>query len=231
MAPFSQFTPNTNSMSVARFLNSLLAGVSVRVPASVNQNGVLLVPSAEELDEAKQILTSFEAEYRNELPGNPPVLNETALLWGALTVFRAASFLANRDVTAEVIASAFGQRCSEPASPSVCYSVDLTLRFLPDLIRLARAASENDPLVEILTTLGRDWPLSSVGVANVGSVDITPFVDHDCLRQLYVDRIIVMKYRSRMNDAKVCEAIRTAIGLHPELAPEVAKELNSACVD
>ena len=39
--------------------------------------------------------------------------------------------------------------CPQKASPAVCYSVDLTFRFLPDLTRLARAASEDDPLVKL----------------------------------------------------------------------------------
>ena len=77
-----------------------------------------------------------------------------------------------------------------------------------------------------LVELGRRWPLSSVGVANLGTVDPPPFVHHDCLLQLYVDRIIASKDRSRMNDPVVREAIRAAIGLYPELAPEIARELS-----
>lgn len=214
-------------MSLARFLHSLFAESRVRVPSTVNQQGTVLTPTTGDLADSLEILTEVEAEYRNELPGSPPSLSEPAMLWAALIVFRASSFLAYRDVNEEVIRLALDQNCPAPASPSVCYSVDLTLRFLPDLIRLAKAASESDPLVGMLTALARQWPLSSVGVANVGIVDVTGFVENDCLMRIYVDRIFAAKERSRMDAPPVREAIRAAIGLHPELAAELANELSS----
>ena len=121
-------------MLLAGFLRSLLGDGSIRVAASVNRSGTLLVPSAEDLSESVRILKSFEADYRNELAGTPPVVSDTALVWGALTVFRATSFLVHRDSAAEVMAAAFEAPGPGDLSPSVCYSVDLTLRFFPDLV-------------------------------------------------------------------------------------------------
>lgn len=214
-------------MSLSRFLTSLFSEGPVRVSAAANQRGTLLSPTSQDLAEALEILTSFEMDYRHELPGVPPGLSEPAMLWGALTVFRASSFLAHRDVNEDIIRDAFEQTCPVPASASVCYSVDLTLRFLPDLIRLTKAASENDPLVGMLTRLARQWPLSSVGVAGVGTVNVTDITASECLLRIYVDRIFATKDRSRMDDLKVCEAIRAAIGLHPDLAVELSNELSS----
>ena len=164
-------------MTLARFVESLLADGRVRVASAIDRQGALIEPSSNDLELTASILTEFESHYRDDHPGIPPDLSCESMLWGALTVFRASSFLAHRDSNADVIHRAMNTPCPEAASPSVCYSVDLTLRFLPDLIRLAKAASANDPLVEILTTLARQWPLSSVGVADVGPVDPTSFVE------------------------------------------------------
>ena len=212
-------------MTVARFVESLFTEGRVRVGASVGRNGRLNHPSADDLEETKSVLKEMELSYRANLPGDPPKVSEKALLWGAATTFYASSFLAYRDAGEDVMRLALSANCPENPSPSVCYSVDLTFRFLPDLVRLARAVSPNDPLVDALTTLARQWPLSSVGIAHVGPVDVTPFLDDDCLLQIYADRIIVMKDRSRLNEPRVRDKIRASIGLHSELAPELSSYL------
>ncbi len=212
-------------MTVARFVESLFTEGRVRVGATVGRNGRLLHPSTDDLEETKSVLKEIEFSYRSNLPGDPPAVSDKALLWGAATTFHASSFLAHRDAGEDVVRLALTVPCPETPSPSVCYSVDLTFRFLPDLVRLARAVSPNDPLVEVLTSLAQQWPLSSVGIADVGLVDVTPFLDDDCLLQLYIDRIIATKDRSRLNDPRVCDKIRATIGLHSELAPELSSYL------
>ena len=209
-------------MTVARFVESLFNEGRVRVGESVGRDGHLRHPSADDLLETKSILKELELSYRANLPGDPPTVSDNALLWGAVTTFHASSFLAYRDASEEVIRQALSVPCPEAFSPSVCYSVDLTFRFLPDLVRLARAASPNDPLVEVLTALARQWPLSSVGIADVVPIDLTPFLDDDCLLQLYTDRIIATKDRSRLNEPRIHDKVRASIGLHSELAPELS---------
>jgi hypothetical protein len=214
-------------MAISRFLNSLLSDGRVQVASAVNQAGELYEPDAEILDQARRELIDFEKQYRVERPGVPPALSESAMLWSALTVFRACSFLAHRDLNAESLEHAFKPPCPLPPSPSVCYSVDLTMRFLPDLVRLARAASENDPLVCILMELARQWPLSSVGIAKVGPVDVIAFIEDESLRITYVDRIVARKDQSRLDNPTVRNAVNAAIGLHRHLAPELVTALES----
>jgi hypothetical protein len=214
-------------MTVARFVESLFTGGRVRVGESVDRNAQLRHPTSEDLQEAESILKDLESSYRADLPDNPPAISDKAMIWGAVTTYYTSSFLAYRDAGEEAIRLALSVPCPEAPSPSVCYSVDLTLRFLPDLVRLARAVSANDPLVDILTSLARQWPLSSVGIADVEPVDVTSFVDNNCLLQLYTDRIIATKDRSRLKEQIVRDKIRSAIGLHSELAPELSKCLDS----
>ena len=212
-------------MTVARFVESLFKEGRVRVGESVGRDGQLRQSTADDLQETKAILKEFELSYRADLPGDPPAVSDKALLWGAVTTFYASSFLAYRDAGEDAIRLALSVPCAEASSPSVCYAVDLTLRFLPDLFRLARAASPNDPLVSVLRELAHQWPLSSVGIAGVEPVDLSSFRDNACLLQLYIDRIIATKDRSRLNEPLICDKIRAAIGLHSELAPELSSYL------
>ncbi len=209
-------------MTVARFVESLFNEGRVRVGESIGRDGQLHPPGADDLEETRSVLETFERSYRADLPGNPPAVSEKAMLWGAVTTFYVSSFLAHRDASEEVIRKTLSDPCPEANSPSVCYSVDLTLRFLPDLVRLARAASPSDPLIDVLTSLARQWPLSSVGIAGADPVDLTSVLNDDCLLQLYADRIIATKDRSRLHEPRVRDKIRTSIGLHSELAPELS---------
>ena len=149
------------------------------------------------------------------------------MLWGAMAVFRTCCFIAHRDAPADLIRGVLEQPCPASPSPSVCYSVDLTMRFMPDFVRLAKAASEQDPLVPVLVTLAHQWPLSSVGIPQIEPTDVSQFIDDDCLLRMYIDRILAKKDSSRLQHPKVRDAIRGAIGLHRELAPELASSLDS----
>jgi hypothetical protein len=88
-------------------------------------------------------------------------------------------------------------------SPAVHYSVDLSFRFLPDLVRHARAASERDALVGRLMDWANRWPLSCVGFAGAAAGSIDGFAGHPCLLRMYVDRIIAGHDVSRLTDQRV----------------------------
>ena len=102
------------------------------------------------------------------------------------------------------------------------YSADLSLRFLPDAWRLARDASESDPLVSFLLKTANRWPLSSVGISSTSISSVDGFATDPSLLALYVDRIIERRDNSRLDDPRVRESIRRAVGAHDVLAPALA---------
>lgn len=204
-------------MTLAAFLRSLFDNGCVRLPTVVPFDAAALVGADAEL-------IAFERLARQELPGDPPAFDLDVARWAALLFFRACQFVVYRDVPADVVQSELRAPLPARRRPDVDYSVDLTLRYLPDLFAFARAAAENDPLVAELRTLAVRWPLSSVGIAGLGDLDVSGFIDHPSLRGLYVDRILARGDSTRLADPRVKAAVTTAVGLHRELAGKLPLE-------
>lgn len=159
---------------------------------------------------------------RPDLPFDPPPLVPAVGEWALLRVYRACQALVHRDVGPDAVRAALAEPCPVPPSPAACYSADLAFRVLPDLIGLARGVAADDPLVAGLEALARAWPLSSVGVAGLGDVDVRAFVEDPCLLRLYADRVIERADVSRTVHPRVRDAVRAAVGAFPDLAPKLA---------
>jgi hypothetical protein len=183
-------------------------------------------PRPPDVEAAADDILRFERQYRFSLAGTPPAPSRGAVCWGAACLYRVAQFLVYRDLGPAQLARDLSQACPETPNPAVCYAVDLSFRFLPDLIRLARAASHSDPLTEQLLAWAGQWPLSSVGVSSVTCGAIDGFMGDDSLRLLYVDRIIATRDTSRLGDDRVNDTVRAALGAFPELSPEIAAAVN-----
>lgn len=201
-------------MSALAFVSNILDSGRVRVP-SARQAPEQFRAAVRELDRLA----------RAEMPCQAPELDPAAGEWALLAVYRACQALVYREIEPDAVRDALSRPCPRPPSHEVCYSVDLALRFLPELTGLARGIAEDDPLVEGLLALARAWPLSSVGVKGLGAVDVQPFLGHPGLRRLYADRVIERADLSRLCDPATRDAVREALGAFPHLAPAVARAL------
>jgi hypothetical protein len=170
-------------------------------------------------------LVSFERNYRLDLPGEPPTFSLAAARWGAITLLNACQLLVYRDLDADQVAALLTVPCPEPPNASTSYSVDLVLRFLPDVARHAAGANREDPLVAQIRKLGNQWPLSSVGIAAIEPTSLEEIVAQPCLLAMYVDRVIATHDVARLTNRSIRTAVQAAIGLHSELAPELASAL------
>jgi hypothetical protein len=180
----------------------------------------------DEIVDAGRLLAEFEREYRDDLPGTPPPLSLPAAVYGARMMYRACQFLAYRDIGAEVIRQELSQPIDQPIDSPVHYSVDVTLRFLPDAVRLVRAAASGDQLGDELVRLANHWPLSAVGIDGAEAGNLDTLVADPCLLQMYVDRILARGDVSRLADDRVKQVAARTLGAHPELAPAIAAALN-----
>jgi hypothetical protein len=199
------------NMGFASFLSQLFEHGRVHVTGADEM-------SHEELAEARKQLTEFERAWRETLPGSAPEFLMEPALWSAQTVYRACQSLVYREWDA-----GRALRCSTAAprgtrTAAMHYSVDLAMRFLPDVWRLARTAAEGDALGSKLLELAGDWPLSSVGIPGVSASSIDGIAQSECLLALYVDRILERKDRSRLDDPRIRSAAQAAIGLFKDIA-------------
>lgn len=90
-------------------------------------------------------------------------------------------------------AESLGARLSmrEPPKTAAAHvSADLTLRYLPDVLRRVRALAPSDPLVARLSATLRLWPLSGV-LSDVREPPLSPldFGGHEGLILLYAERL------------------------------------------
>jgi hypothetical protein len=207
------------SSPVTEFLHELFETGRVRVAEET--------ATPAELAGVDELLLAFDGQCRRELAGEPPRLDLPAARWAAASFYRACQYVAHRHLGVAKMRATLTTECPGAKQPSaaVHYAVDLTFRYLPDLTRLARTTSEGDPLLVCLHDWARQWPLSSVGVMDIVPDDAAPILNDACLLSLYVDRVIERRDLPRLSDPRVADAARQALGLFPELAPEVAAAL------
>ena len=161
-------------------------------------------------------------------PAGLPEFDPVAALWAAEWFHAACQCFVHRDLGAAEVERRLGSPCpSDRTSPAAHLSVDLTLRHLPDLIGLVRGIAAGDPLLVVMRAVGRDWPLSSVGMQDIGDVDIDPLLRHGGLRVLYVDRVLAAKDAVRAQDERVRRALAGAYGEHMQLARGTSREFDS----
>jgi hypothetical protein len=180
--------------------------------------------AAEQLQAGDALLAQYEQVWRQNLPEPVPRFDPAAGRWAALWIYRACQFAVYRDVDADQFTRSLGGRCSGKVTAEVCYSVDLTFRFLPDLEKFVRSAAEADPLLDCLRTQARQWPLSSVGMSDIGDVSVDRFAGHPSLMQLYADRIITAVDTPRAADPRIRRQLESSVGMFPQLAPRFATE-------
>jgi hypothetical protein len=166
---------------------------------------------------------------RLEAPSSPPELDLEVAVWAAEMLYRGCQFLVFREVDAPVVESTLKTPCPRPPSPAAYWSADLTLRYLPDLLDLAKGLSPQDPLVISLTELGSRFPLSCAGPADQdtdpSALDL--LCSHPCLRRMLGDRVIARKMTGMLKHAKVREAVHEALGIYPDLAPAMADAIRN----
>lgn len=148
-----------------------------------------------------------EAEYRPQLPIAPPPLDVASAIWSVQQFYRASQLMVHRELGEEFIQSGLETEPFEERTPSchsatdaiatdaiasIHYSVDLLLRFLPDLQRLAKAASSSDPLLAQMDAWAARWPLSAARMQNqtVCQEKLEPILLNRCLRIMYIERVL-----------------------------------------
>lgn len=179
-----------------------------------------------EISAAAAWVLDYEPELRQHWPWTPPACDRAAIERTIENLYRASQLAVFRELGPEEISQLDPQLAVTNDSAEVVYSVDLVLRFLPDLMRIVRGMNPEDPLLGVLNGWGVLWPLSSVGIPDLKISSIEPILSTPCLSQLYIDRVIETGAVDRLSDLRVSERVRGAIGAFPELSPKLYRHLN-----
>jgi hypothetical protein len=194
-------------MKLTEFLRDLLERGKVTVAGRIGSFG------DDDLGAAETSLRRYYEEDALDMPGAAPAFLPEAALWGARYFYHAVQLAVLRDLGEEVVRQ-YLQDYPGPRTPEAVYSVDLTFRYLPDLLRLARGLAPGDVLVAALQRTALDWPFSSVGSDTAGDIVPGVILEHPSLRTAYVDRIIREKDAGRLAGPQVPDYVRAALGGH-----------------
>jgi hypothetical protein len=173
-------------------------------------------------DAVSQFLREEYEQECIEYPGTCPVFETDAALWAARMVYIASQFLLYRDKglpeTREYLLP-----CPSGRTPGAILSADLCLRFLPSIMKKAKELSSEDWLVMILEEHLRTWHFSGVGYPlKVEGLDWDRILANDCVKQMYVDRVISRKVKTLAELPVLKREIMAALGAW---SPHFWKEL------
>jgi len=165
------------------------------------------------------MLREWHAEASEDLGGEVLAFDGVAARAGARVLFRAAWCLLVREVSAEEVEELLdGVEMPAPCAAAQ-WSVDVVLRWLPDVERLARGLAPGDPLIGALVRVAERWPLSGAGmrreVVGRGMVDGAAWEamrGHEGLWQLFLDRVMVSRAEWWLADEEVRAAAERSLG-------------------
>ncbi|WP_435005528.1 hypothetical protein P12x_003371 [Tundrisphaera lichenicola] len=147
------------------------------------------IPSAKERPEALAVLESAFADHRLDLAGPSIEFDGDSALLASEFVRQACWFLIDRSEPVELVERVLILP-ARPSRESEHLSADLTLRFLPQVLRRARSIAPGDRLGEILGEVLRGWPLSGVLSDVEGPPDdLGSLGSHPGLLMLYAERL------------------------------------------
>jgi hypothetical protein len=171
-----------------------------------------VVPFTEE--DAQQTIQCLHEQYNyqaQELTGPIPAFQPEAAIWAAGFLYRAVQLTMLRDLGEEAV-NGLLTPFNGPVSPETILSVDISFRYLPNLLGLAKGLAPEDVLVKRLQQAAMQWPFSSVGIKVDGVMDLDAIMNYPCLRRTYIDRIIEARDSKRSNHVQVNEYIKEALG-------------------
>lgn len=155
-------------------------------------NNVLNIPADEALITGDFLREVYDWEKQN-YPFTPPEFDWTAALWSAKVVYFSAQLLLFRETAIEEVETLL-RPYTDPPTINNILSVDICLRFLPDILNKLKAIDPEDELIPILEPFLVQWHYSAFNYPiEETNLDFNTVVSNDCIRQLYSDRIIAHK--------------------------------------
>jgi hypothetical protein len=191
-------------------------------------DGIVSPFTEEDIQRSIQHLHEYYQRQQQELTGTIPDFHAGAAIWAAGFLYRSIQLVMLRDLGEDAV-NGLLTPYDGGVTPETILSVDLSFRYLPNLMGLAKGLAPEDVLVKRLQEAAIRWPFSSVGMKVEGEMDIDVIMNNACLRRVYIDRIIETRDKKRCNNVQVNEDIQEALGdygqmLWPGWEPELKEK-------
>jgi hypothetical protein len=164
---------------------------------------------------AWEVAEYLENSYQQEVldyPYQAPAYELKAALWGATTVYIAAQLLLYRENKVAEI-TAFLPPYDQNITPGAILSVDLCLRFLPDIIKELQKIDTEDPLIPLLEDYLKTWHFSGIGYPIENDLlDFTVIQSDKCVHQMYANRVVAYKDIQRAKHTAIHSVISANLG-------------------
>jgi len=194
-------------MKLAQFILNLFEYGDVTVEDKVEAF------SEKDLQDTIRGLEFFYKKDILDIPSTAPAFHAEAAFWGAQYIYRAVQMIVLRELGDEEVKKHLAN-CPFEKSPEVIYSIDLTMRYLTDLLNIAKGLAPDDILVKKLKQAAVEFPFSSVGLKVEGDLDEKIILSHPALKYAYADRIINKKDKNRIKNNNVLEIVKELLGDH-----------------
>jgi hypothetical protein len=170
-----------------------------------------------EKSEENEVVGFLFREYQNEsldYPYQPSEFNSNAALWAAKTIYLAAQLILYRDHKEDDLEMLFLDYEGDLDSSAIL-SADLCLRFLPDMLFQLKVIDTQDRLIDRLEKIAYKWHYSSIRYPLEIERLSFEFINSDnCLRQMYVNRIIEYKKLKLAEHSACHELVKASLGIH-----------------
>jgi hypothetical protein len=197
-------------MRLTSFIQDLLEKGQVTVARQ-------LIPFGEEdVQQSMAVLQQYYAADAGQMPLVAPGFSPEAAIWAATYVYRATQFTMLRDLGDQQVLAHLADYTG-PVTAEAIYSADLTLRYLPDVLHLAKGLAPDDVLVTGMKNTLAQWPFSGVGIEETIQENLKPVLEHASLKYAYIDKVIKHKDKKRATQEPIAELIREALGEHAAL--------------
>lgn len=149
--------------------------------------------SEEDIQKTKVFLKEAYEKEQTNYPFKVPLFNENAAIWASKIVYFASQLLLNREDTGKEI-NLLLPDFTYSIDASAIVSADLMLRFLPDIIFELHKTDPNDLVLEKLKKITKPFLYSLIeDDYNPEELNLEIVLNNDCLKQLFLDRIVEKK--------------------------------------
>lgn len=113
-----------------------------------------------EREKTREVLVSFEEEFRLGLPDGLPEMNVSSAQWAMEALYRVCQLFVYRDHDVDSVLDSVRQSGPNPHDAKNQYSVFLIFRLLPSVVKRVSKVGADSPLHKVLQQWASEWPVA-----------------------------------------------------------------------